>query len=348
VKHIRTAIVGFGLSGKVFHARVLQSLPEFLVTSVITSRKEEVAQELPQAKVVSSVDEVLRDESVDLVVVATPNREHAAIAIQALEAGKHVVVEKPFAVSSREAHAVVECARRSGGVLSVFHNRRWDNGFLTLKRVLAQEALGTLFQYEARFDRFRPEVNASRWRERPEEGSGILYDLGSHLIDQAYHLFGKPHSVYCDMHAQRSGAAADDYFVIMFDYGSLQVTLRAGSVVGIPGAVLQAHGERGSFIKRNLDPQEEALKAGLTPERIAGRWGIDGDHAELYLSDAGGEMKLVECETVPGVYHDFYRGVFKAITEGCTPPVPAEDALRVIELIEVCAQSSREGRRIVL
>ena len=348
MKHIRTAIFGFGLSGKVFHARVLKSLPAFLITSVVTSRKEEVAQELPAARVVSSVDEVLADESVDLVIVATPNREHAALAIRALEAGKHVVVEKPFAVSSQEGRAVVECAKRTGRVLSVFHNRRWDNGFLTLKRLLAENALGPLYQYEARFDRFRPQVNPSRWREQAEDGSGILCDLGSHLIDQAYHLFGKPRSVYCDMRAQRGGAATDDYFVILFDCGPLQVTLRAGSVVGIPGPVLQAHGERGSFIKRSLDPQEDALKAGYSPETISGQWGLDRDAAELYQLDTRGVMRRVDCDTAPGEYHELYRGIFIAIAEGAPAPVSPADALDVIELIELCALSSREGRRVVL
>jgi scyllo-inositol 2-dehydrogenase (NADP+) len=278
---IKTGIIGFGLSGKVFHARVLRSLPEFLVTSVVTSRVNEVREELPEAQVVSDVDAMLGDDSIDLIVVATPNKEHAKLAIRALEAGKHVVVEKPFVTSSAEARAVSECARRSKKVLSIFHNRRWDNGFLTLKRELAAGTLGELYQYEARFDRFRPEVSQAKWREQAEDGSGILYDLGSHLIDQALHLFGRPRSIYCDLRAQRRAAAADDYFVIHFDYGTLQATLRAGSVVGVPGPVLQAHGDRGSFIKQTLDPQEDALKAGFTPETSPTTWGLDSDTAKI-------------------------------------------------------------------
>jgi scyllo-inositol 2-dehydrogenase (NADP+) len=333
---------------RISHARVLRSLPEFLVTSVVTSRTEDVAQELPKARVAQSVQEVFADESVDLVIVATPNREHARLAKQALEAGKHVVVEKPFAVSSAEAREVVECAKRTGKVLSVFHNRRWDNGFLTLKRVLAEGTLGTLYQYEARYERFRPHVVGTRWREQPDKGSGVLFDLGSHLIDQAYHLFGKPNSVFCDMRAQRVGAATDDYFVILFDYGSLQVTLRAGSVVGVPGPVLQAHRDRGSFVKRGLDPQEEALKAGLSPETASSLWGVDSDIAQVCQLDTVGSMKEVECTMEPGAYHDFYRGVSKSITEGAAPSVNAADGLAVIELIEACALSTREGRRIAL
>jgi scyllo-inositol 2-dehydrogenase (NADP+) len=348
MKHIKTAIIGFGLSGKVFHARVLRALPQFVITSVVSSRVEEVREEVPEARVVASVNEVLADDSVDLVIVATPTGQHARLARQALEAGKHVVVEKPFTVSSREARDVVESAERVGKVLSVFHNRRWDNGFLTLKRELQAGSLGKLCQYEARFDRFRPQVNPGRWREQAGDGSGILYDLGSHLIDQALHLFGRPSGVYCDVYAQREGATADDYFIILFDYGSLRVTLRAGSVVGIPGPVLQAHGARGSFIKRTLDPQEEALKLGKCPSALGDMWGLDGDGVELHQVDAAGNLKQVECRTERGDYSAYYRGIFKSIVEGAPIPVSPCDGLAVIELIEACALSAREGRRVLV
>jgi scyllo-inositol 2-dehydrogenase (NADP+) len=348
MEQIRTAIIGFGLSGKVFHARVLRAIPQFIITAVVSSRVEEVREEVPEARVVASANEVLADDSVDLVIVATPTGQHARLARQALEAGKHVVVEKPFAVSSREARDVVECAERAGKVLSVFHNRRWDNGFLTLKRELQAGRLGALYQYEARFDRFRPQVNPSRWREQAVDGSGILYDLGSHLIDQSLHLFGRPSSVYCDLHAQREGAAADDYFVILFDYGCLRVTLRAGSVVGVPGPVLQAHGTKGSFIKRALDPQEDALRAGKCPSVLGDTWGLDADEAELHRIDTAGSLKRDECRTEPGDYCAYYRGIFKAISEGAPIPVSPRDGVAVIELIEACALSAREGRRVVL
>lgn len=339
---IQTAIIGFGLSGRVFHGRVIKSLPEFKIHSVVTSRVDEVVAEIADARVTKSAQEVFADDEIDLVVIATPNQEHATLAIEALESGKHVVVEKPFAVSSKEARAVVACAKRVGKVLSVFHNRRWDNGFLTLKSLIERDALGALSQYEARYERFRPQVASNRWRENPQPGSGVLYDLGSHLIDQAYHLFGRPKGVFCDLRAQRAGAATDDYFVILLDYGSLQVRLHAGCVVGQPGAVLQAHGDRGSFIKQGLDPQEEALKAGITPETTSALWGLDEDEARLYQVDDKGNMKPVPIKTLAGSYHEFYRGVSKSINESAPPPVLAEDALAVIELIEVCALSSEK------
>lgn len=341
---IKTAILGFGLSGRVFHARVLRSLPDFKIHSVVTSRIGEVAQELPGVVVADSAQEVFADKEVDLVIVATPNQEHARLAIEALESGKHVVVEKPFAVSSQEALRVVECAARSGKVLSVFHNRRWDNGFRTLKGLLEKNALGELYQYEARYERFRPTVASGRWRENSQPGSGVLYDLGSHLLDQAYHLFGRPKGVFCDLRAQRQGAATDDYFVILLDYGSLQVRLHAGCVVGHPGPVLQAHGDRGSFIKHGLDPQEELLKAGLTPETATAPWGIDGDQARVYQIDDTGSMRARPIETIAGSYHEFYRGIANAIINSAAAPVTGSDGLAVIELIELCAQSAHEGR----
>lgn len=346
MKKITTAIVGFGLSGKVFHARVLNSLPEFEVSTVVTSRADEVRADLPGAKVARSIDDVLQDSSIELVIVATPNQEHAPLSIKALESGKHVVVEKPFAVSSTEGRKVIECATRAGKLLSVFHNRRWDNGFLTLKRELQAGTLGELYQYEARFDRFRPKVSVTKWRESAEAGAGILYDLGSHLIDQALHLFGMPQSLMCNLHAQRDGASSDDYFVIQLDYGKLQVTLRSGTVVAIPGPVLQAHGDRGSFFKHGLDPQEDALKAGLSPERCADSWGLDNDLAELALVSSNGEVRRSPCRTEAGCYHEFYRGIFRSIREATPSPVVASDALAVIQLIEQCVRSAKEGRVI--
>jgi scyllo-inositol 2-dehydrogenase (NADP+) len=348
MKQIKTAIIGFGLSGKIFHARILRSLPQFHITSVVSSRAAEVQEELPEVSVFSSVQEVLTDKSIELVIIATPNQEHARFALEALAAGKHVVVEKPFAISSSEARQVVESAATMKGVLSVFHNRRWDNGFLTLKRELLAGTLGNIFQYEAHFDRFRPHVNHSRWREQAGEGSGILYDLGSHLIDQALHLFGRPQHLYCEMRAQRREAATDDCFTILLDYGSLQVTLGAGSIVGVPRPVLQVHGDRGSFIKYALDPQEEALRANKHPGNVDEVWGLDGDSAQLHQINSVGAMRQVECATIPGAYHDFYRGIFQAITEGTPAPVSPIDGLTVIELIEACAASAKQGSRITL
>jgi scyllo-inositol 2-dehydrogenase (NADP+) len=345
MKGIRAAIIGFGLSGRMFHARVMRSVPGFEISTVVSSRAREVEDELPLARVVASEDEVFHDLNIDLVVITTPNELHAPLATRALEAGKHVVVEKPFSVTASEGQAVVDCAKRMNRVLSVYHNRRWDNGFLTLREVLESGHLGTVYGYEARFERFRPVVKGERWREQERGGSGVLFDLGSHLIDQAVCLFGQPRGVYCDLASQRPGGVVDDYFTVLLDYDALRVVLRSGCVVGVPGPVLLAHGDKGTFIKQGLDPQEDALKAGKTPENSK-PWGLDGDSARLFSLSAEGARTQVPIGTIPGSYHRFYAELHAAITSGAPAPVPPEDAVTVIRIIEACIHSSREKRWI--
>ena len=347
MKEIRAAIIGFGLSGRMFHARVMRSFPGFLISTEVSSRAREVEDELPLARVVASEDEVFHDPNIDLVVITTPNELHAPLAMRALEAGKHVVVEKPFSVTASEGQTVVDRAKRMNRVLSVYHNRRWDNGFLTLREVLESGHLGTVYGYEARFERFRPVVKGERWREQERGGSGVLYDLGSHLIDQAVCLFGQPRGVYCDLASQRPGGVVDDYFSVLLDYDALRVVLRSGCVVGVPGPVLVAHGDKGSFIKQGLDPQEEALKAGKTPENSK-PWGLDGDSARLFSLSAEGARTQVPIGTIPGSYHRFYAELHAAITSGAPAPVPPEDAVTVIRILEACVHSSREKRWVGL
>ena len=343
MKKIRTAIIGFGLSGKMFHTRVIKSVLGFEITTVATSRANEVHEELPHAQVVRSEDDIIRDPSIELVVITTPNELHAPLAMRALEAGKHVVVEKPFSVTAAEGQAVVECAKRANRVLSVYHNRRWDNGFLTLREAIKSGYLGTVYVYESRFERFRPLVRDERWREQARGGSGVLYDLGSHLIDQAVCLFGTPRGVYCDLAAQRHGAVVDDYFTILLDYDSLRIALKSGSVVGVPGPVLVVHGDKGSFMKQALDPQEDALRAGRTPEN-SNTWGLDEDQAQLFSMNADGTKTLQPIDTIPGSYHRFYAELHTAITSGSPPPVLPEDAVTVIRIVEACLRSSHEKR----
>lgn len=347
MKTIRVGIIGFGLSGRVFHAQVLRSVAGFEIASVATSRVEEVQKEFPRAKVVATSDEIFNDPSIDLVIITTPNELHAPLALRALEAGKHVVVEKPFSVTAAEGQAVVDCAKRVNRVLSVYHNRRWDNGFLTLREALESGHLGTVYCFEARFERFRPAVQGERWREQERGGSGVLYDLGSHLIDQSVCLFGQPRGVYCDLAAQRPGAVVDDYFTILLDYDTVRVVLKSGCVVGVPGPVLVAHGDKGSFIKQHLDPQEDALKAGKTPEN-ADSWGLDGDNATLFGLSADGARTQRPIATIPGSYHRFYAELHAAIQSGSPAPVPPEDAVTVIRIIEACLRSSHERRWIGL
>ncbi|MDD1677754.1 MAG: Gfo/Idh/MocA family oxidoreductase, partial [Methanomicrobiales archaeon] len=247
-------LVGYGLAGSVFHAPLIRSVPQLRLAKVVTSRREQVAKDLPGVATVPGIDDVLSDPAIDLVVVASPSANHFEHARAALLAGKHVVVDKPVATTSREAGELIELAASRGRVLSVFQNRRWDNDYLTVKHCIEQGWLGKVFHYEVHFDRFRPRINTG-WREEPGAGAGILYDLGAHLIDQSLHLFGMPRAVTADVIAQRAGAKVEDYFHLVLDYLPLRVILHAATLVVQPGPRFIVHGDGGSFLKYGIDGQ---------------------------------------------------------------------------------------------
>jgi scyllo-inositol 2-dehydrogenase (NADP+) len=276
-------------------------------------------------------------------VIASPNACHAPLAEQALRAGKHVVVDKPFAIASADAQALIDLATERGLLLSVFQNRRWDHDFLTLRRAIDEGRLGEIYQYEARYDRFRPQPKQG-WRERPEPGAGVLYDLGAHLIDQALALFGLPESVSADVQVQRAAARADDWFHLRLRYGRRRVILGASCLAAGPGPHFSVHGDRGSFVKYGLDGQEAALKAGLRPGMPG--WGEEADDLRARYTDADGHHQALANER--GAYETYYRGIAAAIRDGAPPPVRAEQARDVIAVIEAALRSAAEGRDIAI
>lgn len=311
------------------------------LSAVVTSRRAKLAQNLPGVRAVHAIDELLSDPEVRLVVVASPTGLHFKHARAALEAGKHVVVDKPFAVTSDEARELMELAAARGRVLTVFQNRRWDNDFRTVRHCIDQGWLGTVYEYEAHYDRFRPDIKPG-WREEDLPGSGLLYDLGSHLIDQALVLFGMPEAVSADVFPQREFAAVPDYFQLNLHYGRMRAVLHAANLVCAPGPHFAVHGDAGSFLKYGMDPQEEALKAGRRPEGET--WGEDEPLEYGWLVRAGGERRRIE--TLSGSYQSFYREVAASIADGGPPPVPAKDARNGLRIIEISLKSMRE-RRVV-
>ncbi|MFY0570600.1 oxidoreductase [Archangium lansingense] len=335
---IRTGLIGYGLSGARFHAPLLASEPAFTLAAVATRRAEEVSRDWPGVRVLSQ-DELLADPSLDLLIIATPNDSHAALAERALLAGKHVVVEKPFTLSSAEATRLDALAREHGRCLTVFHNRRWDGDFLTVRQLLEQGRLGRLYSFESHFDRFRPQVKA-RWKEEDIPGGGTLWDLGSHLIDQALQLFGLPESISADLGRQRTGARATDWFHLLLRYGELRVILHSGSVVHEPWPRFMLQGEADAWSKYGLDPQEEQLGAGLRPGQAG--WGVESSERSGRLSRGGSVPGL------PGRYEEFYRQLAAAIAGEGPVPVTAESAGQVIRVIEAAVRSAEEGRRITL
>jgi scyllo-inositol 2-dehydrogenase (NADP+) len=333
---LRVAVIGYGLAGRVFHAPLVAATEGMRVAAIVTSdpgRAAEAAREHPGARVVPSADALwAAPGELDLVVVAAPNRAHVPLARAAVDAGLAVVVDKPMAPTAAEGRALAAQARAAGVVLSVFHNRRWDGDFLTLRRLLAEGALGTPARLESRFERWRPQVDAGSWRERadPADAGGLLADLGSHLIDQAIVLFGRPVAVAAELDARRPGALADDdCFVALTHPGGERSQLWASMLAADDPPRFRAVGTGGVWVKRGLDVQEAALRAGRRPREPG--WGAEPEDAWGRLHDGAG-VRPVPSE--PGDYPAFYAGMARSLRDGAPPPVGPDDAVTVLEVIE--------------
>ena len=334
---LNVGLVGYGLAGEVFHAPLIHANPNLRLTHIVQRTGDGAKQKYPGVHLLRSVDELLSEPSLDLIVVATPNTSHFPIAQNALQAGKHVVVDKPFTITTAEADHLIALARTSHRILSVFQNRRWDGDFLTVREILERGILGRLVEYESRFDRFRPQLKGA-WREQAIPGAGLLYDLGPHLIDQALLLFGYPTGIYADLRLQRDGAAAADDVEVHLLYPSLKVVLKAGSLVCEPSARFTLRGSEGSFTKYGLDPQEEALKSGMLPNQPG--WGSEPEELWGIHSSCDGELSRKKYPTLPGRYEEYYENVFQAIAgqqELAVKPEQARDVMRMIELAEQSA-----------
>jgi len=325
-------ILGYGFATATFHAPLVQGVPGLRLVAVSSGDAAKVHRDLPELDVEPSTEALLARTDVEVVVVPTPNGTHFALASQALAAGKHVVVDKPFTLSAAEAIRLMHQAEAAGRVLSVFHNRRWDSDFLTLREVLASGELGPVAHFESHFDRYRPEVKI-RWREEPVPGSGLWYDLGSHLLDQLLQLFGPPEGISLDLALQREGSQVDDWFHATLQYGRMRAILHGGVLVPRPGPRFIVHGARGTFLKGGLDPQEDQLKADRTPR--APDWG----QAELSVWDAGTcTRRFLPC--LPGDYLAYYRGLRDAVLGLGPNPVPPQEARAVMTLLELGLQSA--------
>lgn len=334
MKSLSVGLLGFGLAGSVFHAPLIQSEPRLRLTAIASSRTDDIRRSAPGAEA-TTAEAVIADPTIDLVVIATPNTSHAPLAREALLAGKHVVIDKPMATTAAEADELIDLAKRQGRLLTVFHNRRWDNDFLTLRACLDRGDIGRPYHYEAHFDRFRPQIKQG-WREQTLAGSGVLFDLGAHLIDQALTLFGMPDRILADVGAQRPGARVDDWFHIVLGYGPMRAILHCGTVVCRPGPRFQLHGDGGSFLKHGMDGQEAALRAGRMPTEAG--WGADDPENFALLVQADGTERRVE--TIPNDYPAFYRGVAASILDGAPPPVTAEQARDVLAVLEAVRKAA--------
>lgn len=340
-RHVNAGLVGFGLSGRIFHAPFIHAHPYLQLAAVVERHHETSRERYPYVNIVRSLEALLADDSIELIVITVPNRHHFSLARQALEGNRHVVLEKPLTVTTAEADTLITLARERNKLLSVYQNRRWDGDFRTVQQLMATGRLGDVVDYEARFERYSPS-RPDAWRERDEPGAGILYDLGSHLIDQALVLFGSPRAVYADIRRQRPGSRVDDYFALDLDYGSLRARLQAGMLVREPGPHFALHGTRGSFVSYGMDPQEEALKAGHTPDEPG--FGSDPDCPRATLLAKSGNREHVPIR--PGAYARYYENVYQCITGDAAPEVRAEDAREVIRIIELAFDSHASGQKL--
>ncbi|HEX2218904.1 MAG TPA: oxidoreductase [Gemmatimonadales bacterium] len=334
------ALIGFGYAGRVFHAPLIAATPG-LVLTVLGTRRPAGATGYSGVEAVSDPLTAARHPAADLVVVATPNDSHAPLAEAALRAGKHVVVDKPFTITAADAQRLASLATGLGLVLSVFHNRRWDSDFLGVRRAVAEQLVGEIVELRSEMSRHRPEVK-DRWRERPGPGSGLWFDLGPHLIDQALVLFGRPETVSADLRIQRRGGAAVDWFHATLGYGRTRVILTASMLAAEPAPRFLVRGTEGSLTKLGWDPQEARLVAGARPGSPG--WGEDPDPMLVFR---GGADRPAELRVPPGDYPAYYAGMREALLGRGNPPVTAAEAGAVMAVIEAGERSAAEGRLVV-
>ncbi len=353
---IRTAIIGYGLAGAVFHAPLVAATRGMQVAAIVTSNAERAHmahEHYKDARIYGHVDELWHEaKQYDLVVVATSNNVHVTLGIAAMRAGLPVVIDKPMAATVADAERLIAASKETGKMLTVFQNRRWDNDFLTVRKLLDTDLLGPITRYESRFERYRAQPREGVWRESadPADAGGQLYDLGSHLIDQALFLFGQPEHIYAEIALRRPHAQVDDdvFVALQFKQGVI-AHLWMSQVARIAGARMRVSGLRGTYEKWGLDPQEDALRAGGRPGDQG--WGVETREQWGRLSTNISEDGIHidgPIETTAGAYEQYYAQVRRALITGCPPPVDPDSAMQVIRIIEAAQQSAREGIIVTL
>ncbi|MDE1175544.1 MAG: Gfo/Idh/MocA family oxidoreductase [Edaphobacter sp.] len=352
---INVAVIGFGLAGRVFHAPFVNAVPGLTLAAIVQRRGDEAQKAYPSARILRSFEEAIQDASIDLIVVGTPNETHYDLAKQALLAGKHVVIDKPFAATSIQARELIEIAAEKKLVLAPFHNRRWDGDFKTVRKILEAEELGRIATFESHFDRFRPMPREGTWKEAGNDANGMLFDLGPHLVDQVLALFGAPQGITASVRRDRDTTEIEDAFDITLHYPKLEAYCRATMIAADPAPRFLIHGTKGSFRKYGLDPQEPALVAGgaVPPVGDTRDWLSEPEEAWGTLTIAPdpanpGVLNRTTVKTERGDYRDYYASVRDAILGKAPLGVPSEDGYRVIRLLELARESSAKGKTMTV
>jgi predicted dehydrogenase len=345
MKPIVTALCSFGMSGQVFHGPSLKVLPQYKIHKILERNHRISEKHYPQSTIVNDFDKILHDPVVELVIVNTPDYLHFEMAKMAMEAGKHVVVEKPFTKTSEEAEKLIEIAQHNDVLLTVYQNRRQDGGFQTVRKILENNFLGRVVEYECHYDRYRNFIQEGSWKEDGDERTGVLFNLGPHIVDQALVLFGKPKTITANLSVLRTGGRTTDQFHIRLQYDGFVATLRCSYLVREMGPQFIIHGTEGSFVKMGTDPQEEMLKLHRLPNEPD--WGKEppGDWGKLNTTLDGAHFEG-KIETIPGNYANFYKDLYETIRNGAELKVKPEEAMMTIRVLEACLASNKEQRTV--
>jgi predicted dehydrogenase len=344
---IKTGICSFGMSGKLFHAPFIHAHPEYELSAIVERSKNDSRERYPASKLYRSIEELIADDTLELIIVNTPTYTHHQYARQALEAGKHVVVEKPFTMTTAQGEELAALAAKKNVLLSVYQNRRYDGDYFAVKNILQQNLLGEMREVEIRYDRYRPAYGGKPHKEGELPGAGILYDLSPHLVDQALQLFGWPEALFADVWKMRADVVAPDYFEMLLYYDKLRVRLKATCIARESYWAYTLHGMSGSFLQQRSDLQEQQLDAGVVPS-IASWCPPLKEPDGILHTIMNNEVIRKQTTSVPGNYMGYFDDVYKALTGKAKNPVPAEDGIKTIKIIEAALQSSAEGRIILL
>jgi predicted dehydrogenase len=342
---VRVGLIGFGLAGQAFHAPVIRGVPGMELACILERRTDNAKARYPEVRVARTLDEMLSDKTITVIVVATPNDTHYSYTKACLEADRDVVVDKPLTPTMKEAEDLVDLAKKRGRLMTVYQDRRWDGAFLTVKKLVNSGTLGSVAEYEARFDRFRLDAKPGAWREVSDfPAAGVLWDLGPHLIDGALVLFGEPETISASALMQRASSKVDDSFDVIMQYPRLRVTLRARIIAYAPSHHLLVHGTQGSFVKYGMDPQEEILRSEHCPDGLdwGNNWGLEPKEKWGILTRVGEDPRKVETER--GDYRGFYANVRDAVEKKAPLDVTPEQFLRTQRAILLAHKSSREQR----
>jgi len=355
---IRTAVLGYGFAGRIFHSPFVHAVPGLELSAIVQRHGDNAATDYPGTKILRSAHEAFEDPEIDLIVVATPNDSHVEMARLSLQAGKHVVIDKPIAGTSAEAMELMMLARQQGKVLAPFHNRRFDGDFLTVRKLISEGTLGRVTLVDAHFDRFRPVQRAGTWKEAGGAANGLLFDLGPHLLDQALALFGAPTTITASVRQERDVTAIEDAWDIVLDFvrpgaRGIRYECHASMLAADPAARFRVQGTLGSYVKHGLDPQEAALLGGTRPEELGSKkvWLNEAESAwgTLTLAPDPGEPGTLDrrkVETEAGDYRQFYANVRDAIRGEAGLVISPEDGYRAIRLLELALQSSDAGHTL--